>query len=194
MGERVKALIAEDDRDFAFLIRKLIEKDSRLDYVGYASDSASSVEMARNLAPDVVIMDLNLSGSELDGVDAAKEIRLTTNAKVLLLTSYEQPEIIISASKSSFASGYVFKSQCQTLADTIYRTAVSATPQAQFIKELVLSELSPAERGLLKDLIEGNIDTLSASSLKTIANQKTSIFKKLGLKSTGELTRLFRNW
>ena len=129
----------------------------------------------------------------MDGIEASKEIRLATDAKVLLLTSYEQPEIIINASKRAFASGCVFKSQCQTLTDTIHKTATSHTPQEQFIRELLMSDLTSAERSVLCDLLDGKIDTLSASSLKTIANQKTSIFKKFGLKSTSELVRVFRD-
>ena len=194
MSDVVRVLLVEDDRDFAFLIQKLIDKDDKLEFAGHADCRALGVEMAHRLKPNVVVMDLNLYGSELDGIDAAKEIRLATDAKVLLLTSYEQPEIIIEASKKAFASGYIFKSQCHTIADTIYKTAVSDTPQALFIKELLLSGLSAAERGVLNDLIEGNIQTLTSSSLKTIANQKTSIFKKIGVKSTGELVRLLKNW
>jgi len=193
MLNKVKVLLVEDDQDFVFLIQKMIKRDGKLDYLGHASGRASGVEMAQSLKPDIVVMDLNLSGSELDGIEAAKNIRLTTDAKVLLLTSYEQPEIIINASKKAFASGYVFKSQSQILTD-IYKTATSHTPQEEFIKELLLGELTPAERGVVSNMLEGNEDTLSSSSLKTVANQKTSIFKKLGVKKTSELIRIFRSW
>lgn len=192
MNDKVKVLLVEDDDDFVFLIQKLIQKDARLEYLGHASDRVFGVEMAQNLKPDIVVMDLNLSGSELDGIMAAKEIRLTTDAKILLLTSFEQPDIIIDASKKAFASGYVFKSDCQSLADIVYTTTTSHTPQEQFIKELLISELTPAEKSLISYLIEGKDDTLITSSQKTIANQKTSIFKKLGLKNTAELIRVFK--
>ncbi|MCL2108272.1 MAG: response regulator [Oscillospiraceae bacterium] len=202
---KIKVILVEDDDDFAFLVKKMITANPRLDYLGRASGWATGVEMAQTLNPQITLMDLNLSGSELDGIEAAKEIRLTTNSKVILLTSYEQPEIVIEASKKSFASGYLFKSDCQNLADTIYKTAISATPQEQFIKELVLSELTAAERGVLNELIAANSDvlssqfqskpdTVSGSSPKTIANQKTSIFRKLGVRNTGELVGVFRGW
>jgi DNA-binding NarL/FixJ family response regulator len=195
MDKRIKVLLVEDDNDFVYLIKKEIEKDDKLEYIGYASNKALGVAMARKHNPAVVVMDLNLSGSELDGIDAAKEIRLTTGAKILLLTSFEQPDIVIDAAKKAFASGYIFKSQCSTLlTDTIYKTAKSKTPQELFIKELLLGELTSAERGVLNDLIAGNINAAASSSLKTIANQKTSIFKKLGLKNTDELFAVFRDW
>jgi len=192
MNDKVRILLVEDDDDFVFLIQKLIQKDTRLEYLGHASDRASGVLMTQNLKPDIVVMDLNLSGSELDGIEAAKKIRLTTDAKILLLTSFERHEIVIGASKKAFASGYVFKSGCQSLADTVYMTATSHTPQEQFIKELLLSGLTPAEKSLITYLIEGADDTLLPSSQKTISNQKTSIFKKLGLKNTAELIRVFK--
>jgi CheY-like chemotaxis protein len=84
-----------------------------------ACDAQPSPEAARSMRPDVVLMDLNLSGDDLDGIDAAKEIRLATDAKVLLLTSYEKPDVVIQAAKRAFASGYIFKSQCKTLADDV---------------------------------------------------------------------------
>jgi len=191
MEEKIHVLLVEDDIDFAFLIKKLIKKDKRLEYVGHAQDKVIGMELAIELKPDIVLMDLNLSGSELDGIGAAKEIKLATAAKVLLLTSFEQPDIIISASKKAFASGYVYKSQCQALADTIYKTATSITPQELFIKELIINELTTAEQGVVKDMAEG---VISVSSFSTIANQKTSIFKKLGIKSTDELVKLIKNW
>ena len=192
MNKKVKVLLVEDDRDFVFLIQKMIEKDEKLEYVGHADRKELGVQMAQTLKPDIVVMDLNLSGSELDGIEAAKEIRLTTDAKVLLLTSYEQPDTMLNASKRTFASGYIFKSQCGALADTVYKTATSRTPQELFIKELVLSELTSAERGVFNDLIEGT--AVAASSLSTVANQKTSMFKKLGVRNTDEMVRIFRRW
>jgi DNA-binding NarL/FixJ family response regulator len=195
MENKIKVLLIEDDSDFVYLIKKEIEKDEKLKYLGYASNKALGAAMAREHNPGIVVTDLNLSGSELDGIDAAKEIRLTTGAKILLLTSFEQPGIVIDAAKKAFAAGYIFKSQCSTLlTDTIYKTATSVTPQELFIRELILAELTSAERSVLDDLTAGNTKAATPSSLKTIANQKTSIFKKLGLKNTDELFAVFRNW
>jgi len=191
MEEKIRILLVEDDIDFAFLIKKRIKKDKRLECTGYAQNKDSGIKLAKELKPDIVLMDLNLSGSELDGIGAAKEIKLTTGAKVLLLTSFEEPEITINASKKAFASGYVYKSQCQTLADTIYKTATSITPQELFIKEMIINELTSAEQGVIKEIAGG---VMGVSSISTIANQKTSIFKKLGIKSTDELVRLIKYW
>jgi len=146
------------------------------------------------MKPDIVVMDLNLSGNNLDGIEAAKEIRKITGIKILLLTAYEQKDIIIDASIRAFASGYVLKSQYQTIAQIIYETATSNTPQKEFIKELTLSVLSYAERGVLLDMINDTNFYTSQSSQSTVDNQKTNIYKKLGLKSKKEIIKVFKNW
>lgn len=147
--------------------------------------------MTRELRPHIVLMDINLPGG-IDGVAAARAIRLTTEGRVLMLTSCEDPEMILDASKRAFASGYIFKSHYQTLVDIICHTAEGQTPQATFIRELVLSALSSAERSIVEMLLKG--DMAVASSEKTIANQKTSIFHKLNLRGTAELIHVFKYW
>ena len=192
MADKVKVLLVEDDTDFAYLTTKEIGKSESLEFVAYAENKYTGIELAKKYQPDIVLMDLQLSKNELDGIETAKTIKLATNAKILLLTSIEDFNTIINASKKSFASGYIFKSQSQTLNEIIQQTALSHTPQEQFIKELILSDLSEAERSVF-DMIFGK-DTIVKSSDKTIANQKTNIFKKLGLKSTQDIIHIFRNW
>lgn len=192
MNEKVKVLLVENDDDYAFLISKIITDDERLEYLGHVTNRAAGVEMSCKTNPDIVVMDLNLSGSELDGIEAAKEIRLKTGAKVIFLTSFEQPDIMIEACKRAFASAYIFKSQCRGLADVIYQVATSATPQEGFIKKLLLNELSPAEISIFYNILNGDSDM--HSSQKTIANQKTNIFKKMAVKNSNELIHLFKNW
>jgi len=191
MDKKVKVLLVEDDKDFAYLIQKLITQDERLNLVGHSANKSLAIDMANDLKPDLVIMDLSLSFGEMDGIETAKEITLSTGAKVLFLTSFEQPNVIIKASKQAFASGYVFKSQCQEIAETVYRTATSHTPQEAFIRELLLNELSSAEKDILNYMLKGERETSIPSSKKTIANQKTSIFRKLGVKNTNELLMIF---
>ncbi len=191
MPDPYKVVLVEDDPDFVYLIRQAIQRCEALSFLAAATNGEEGVALCKKLRPQVVLMDLNLPGG-IDGVAAARAIRLATETRVLLLTSCEDPETIIRASKQAFASGYIFKSQCQTLTDVICRTAESATPQAALIKELVLSALSSAERGVVEMLLSGDMALSSAE--KTIANQKTSIFRKLGLRSTAELVHVFRCW
>jgi len=188
-GHKIKILIVEDDPDFNFLLRSLLEQEEDFMLSGCAEAKDEAVKLAQEVQPQIVLMDLNLSPSDpLSGVEAAREIQLVSFAKVILLTSIEDPEISIEASKKAFASGYIFKRQFELISETIRKTAYGHTPQEDFIRALILSDLSYAERTVLDMMLGKDIKLLSSE--KTIANQKTKIFKKLGVKHTSELLRL----
>lgn len=191
MHETCKVVLVEDDPDFIYLIRQAVQKCDALSFLAAAKSGEEGIALVKQLLPQVVLMDLNLAGG-MNGIAAARAIRLATPARVLLLTSCEDPETIIRASKQAFASGYIFKSQCQALVDVICRTAQAPTPQSTMIRELVLSDLSFAERSVVEMLLKSTLPISSAE--KTIANQKTSIFRKLGLHSTAELLHVFNGW
>lgn len=188
----IKIIFAEDDTDFVYLIQEFLKNESDFEVLGYADNKDDAISLAQKLKPDIVLMDLNLSSPYLDGIDAAKQIRLTTDAKVLLLTSFYQPDIIIEASKKAFASGYIFKSQYGQLPGMIRATAAGSTPQEEFIRALIVSELSVAEKTVL-ELIMGKHVEISSSE-KTIANQKTQIFKKMGLRNSNEILHVFKRY
>lgn len=192
MPNMIRVLVVEDDTDFTYLVKAALEKQPDMKLVGCTATKEDAVKMARQQNPDIVLVDLNLSYSNLDGIDAAKEIRLSTNAKVIILTAFESPQTVIEASKKSFASGYIFKSQFELLTETIRKTAHGHTPQEQMILSLILNDLTAAERAVLRSLFEHDLQLLS--SQKTIANQKTTILKKLGLKSKKDLEKLFRDF
>ena len=187
---KIRILLIENDIDFVYLIRNTIEHTEDIHFCTYAETALAGLELARSLNPDIVLTDLNLSGNQLDGIGVSRKIRLSTNAKVLLLTSFEEPSIVISASKESFASGYIFKSQCRNLCEIIRETAAGTTVQERFIQELILQELSSAERTVFDMMLGRDVEILSSE--KTIANQKTAIFKKLGLKNQHELLHIFQ--
>ncbi len=188
--KKIKVFLVEDDLDFIFLIQKTIIGDYRLDFCGYSRSSSEAVEQADKHSPDIVLVDINLGSDDKSGIDTAREIRLSTDAKIIFLTSSEQPQQVINASKKAFASGYIYKSKCQNLCNIIYNTALSDTPEELFIRELILQELSIAERSVL-DIILGKNTGLQSSS-KTIANQKTNIYRKLGIKNASELVHIFK--
>ena len=190
MGQRkIRVLIVEDDPEFCFSIQNtLLEAD--MEVAGVAGTAQQALAMALERKPDIALMDLCLTESRLDGIEAGKAIRLQTPAKVLILTSYEDMRTIREACCRSFASGYIFKSQFELLVETIRRTAAGHTPQEYLIFSLILSELSPAEYSIL-ELLTGK-DLKLQSSPKTISNQKSHLLKKLGLGSQEELLHIFK--
>lgn len=188
MKDTIKVMIVEDDRDFLFLVKTLLEDEPDIDVAGTASAREEAVFMAREMEPDIVIMDLYLT-EDADGIEAARQIRLKTDAKIIILTAQEEPELVIAASRRAFASGYVFKRHYRMLAETVRETAGGHTPQEYMIRSAVLSELTPAERCVFEDMI-GNSVKLNSSE-KTINNQKTKIFQKLGVRNKRDILHLF---
>ena len=190
MDNKIKVLIVEDDEDYAFLIKQHIVKETDIECVGIARNPEDAVRLSCELLPQIVIMDLNLSVSDFDGVEASKDIRIKTDAKIIILTSLESVEIVEHAVKKAFASDYLFKSQFSILCDTIRHVANGTTPHQILIRKLILEDLSAAEQSVLELMIGKDIGIKSAS--KTISNQKTSILRKLGLKNSNELVKLLR--
>ena len=191
---KVKVLLVEDEYDFAFLVEDEIARDKRLEYLGHAFDSLAGVEAACRLEPDIVVLDLYLEGSYHDGIEAAREIRIKTDAKIMFLTGFEQRDIMYEACSKAFASGYIFKSQIHDIADSIYDTATKETPLKLAFQKNVRDGLTPAQQFVLDGLMGENTGAFNYSSIKTIANHKTVIFRKLGLKNEKELLHVFRNW
>ncbi len=188
----IRILIVEDDADFAFLIKNTINSQPDMEVVGAASNRQEALNFVELLLPDMVLMDLSLSESKLDGIEAARSIRLSTSVKLLILTAFENPDIILDACRRSFAFGYLFKSQFDLLVGTIRKTMEGPTPQEYMIQALILSTLSPAEQSVLNLLLGKEVEL--HSSPKTISNQKTSILKKLRLKSQEELIHIFQTY
>ena len=96
---------------------------------------------------------------------------------------------MVQASVKAFASAYVMKSQFPLLLPTIRETAQGVTPQAHLICSALLQSLTPAEMAVFQYML-GTPVTLHSSE-KTIANQQTSILRKLGLQNKQQLRHVF---
>ena len=187
--KKISVMIVEDDMDFQFLIRRAILREPDMETAGCFDNPAAAVRAALQRPPDIVLMDLSLGKSVSEGISASRPIRLATDSKVLILTSYENPTTVVEAAVNSLAHGYLFKSHFDLLIETIRKTAAGATPQEFMIETLLLSRLSPAERSVFEIMI--GRDVTLHSSPKTISNQKTMVLKKLGFSSQNELMHIF---
>jgi len=105
--ERRRVIIADDE---AIIRMDLKEMLGNLGYlvVGEAPDARSAVNQARELRPDIVIMDIKFEGDDFDGIEAAKVLTAEKIAPVLLLTAFSQTELVERA-KEAAVSGYVVK-------------------------------------------------------------------------------------
>ena len=186
----IKVMIVEDDEDFTVMIQKLLSRHSRIRVVCAHRKRYGIVEAARQCSPDIVLMDLHLGSSSMDGIRASREIRIHTNAKVLIFTALDSPEIIQKAAKEAFASGYIFKNQLSLLVENIFALAEGYTADEYLVASSALSCLTEAEMSVFQIMM--GKDIVLQSTKKTIANQKTRIIRKLGLENQKELEHVFK--
>jgi signal transduction histidine kinase len=105
LKETMRVLIVEDD----FMVSKMIQ--GRLEQAGYrvlgeAANGRQAVEMVRSLRPDVVLMDIEMP--EMDGIEATRLIYEACPTPVVMLTAYQNPELVRQASEAG-AGAYLIK-------------------------------------------------------------------------------------
>ena len=103
--KRKRILIADDE---SIILMDLREMLANLGYlvVGEANDGQSAVNMARELRPDLVVMDIKMP--DMDGIEAARVLTAEKIAPVLLLTAYSQQDLIEQAREAGVV-GYLVK-------------------------------------------------------------------------------------
>jgi response regulator NasT len=91
VGARTRVLIAEDEALIRLDLREMLEEEG-FEVVGEVADGASAVRLARELAPDLVILDVKMP--VMDGIEAAEEISRERLSGILILTAFSQREVI----------------------------------------------------------------------------------------------------
>jgi two-component system, response regulator PdtaR len=105
MVSQRRILIAEDESISRMDLREILENLGYL-VVGEAGDGRSAVNMARELRPDLVVMDLKMP--EMDGIAASRVLAADKIAPVLVMTAYSDPEYVEGASAAG-VMGYLVK-------------------------------------------------------------------------------------
>jgi len=104
----VRILIVDDQEPFRLAARMVVEATDGFEVVGEAETGEDSVVKASELAPDLVLMDVNLPG--INGLDATRQILARSNTVVvLLLSTYEEDEYAPRAAECG-AAAYIPKS------------------------------------------------------------------------------------
>jgi DNA-binding NarL/FixJ family response regulator len=193
-----RVLLVDDHDLFRTGLRNLLA-DQGVDVVGEAQTGAEALGLVRELAPDVVVMDLNMPG--MNGVEATRQINvLAPLTRVLVLTISDEDADVLDAILAG-ASGYLLKdSSIQELLQGIRSAAVGealisphiaskvlqrirATSTSPEIADTIRSELSDREIQVLKLIANGTDNAQIAAELhispKTVKNHISNILMKL---------------
>jgi len=207
MAAKIKVLLAEHDNDWIEVFENEIRNDKRFIYLGCAQTTDTSIEMACELEPDVVVLDIYFDHSSLreSGIHAARKIRISTNAKIVFFTNNDDTELLIKACKIGLASGYIRKHDYFSYGDEIYNAVTTMTPLKCYIIKDVRSQLNDTGESILAKILNGTIEGTKDSDgwyeEKTISRYKTKIYKAFGLDNDvqekdreGVLRRIFETW
>jgi two-component system, NarL family, response regulator LiaR len=191
----IRILIADDHSMVRQGLRMFLELDPELEIVGEASNGDEAVRMARQLRPNVVLMDLVMPG--MDGIAATREIRdALPQTEVLALTSVLEDDLVVGAVRAG-AIGYLLK---DVQGDELCRAIKAAdagqaqlAPQAaaRLMQEISSPErpetLTERENEVLRLLSQGLSNKEIAQHLalgeKTIKTHVSHILGKLGVQS-----------
>lgn len=196
MEDKIRVLIADDHVLVREGLIKLLQRDERINIIKEVGDGQAAIDVARQEHPDVVLMDINMPGT--DGIIATKVIKKEIPAtKIIALTIYEDDEVIEMVKAG--VSAYVLKDVAGSeLIETIYRVldgevVIHPRVAKRLVKELTSSEtqkeeakLTKREKDVLGMLVKGYSNRDMAEKMfiseKTVKNHMTSIFRKLGVK------------
>ena len=201
---KIKILVVDDHAIMRDGIHALIDLHDDIEVVGEASDGKEAIEKVRELAPDVVIMDIAMPG--MDGLEAARRIRKRNpEVKVLVLTQHDHKEYVLSAIKARVAGYLPKRAVSLELVSAIravhrgesflYPSAATALIQDYLRKGEVepYDYLTEREREILKLIAEGHTSREIANmlfiSLKTVQGHRTKIMEKLDIHNRTELIR-----
>jgi DNA-binding NarL/FixJ family response regulator len=210
-GTTTRVLLADDHDILRQGLRMLLSMQPEIEVVGEARTGNEALALARELQPDVVVLDISMP--DMDGLEACRHLHTEVPAThVLILTMHESEEYFFQALRAG-AAGYLVKKAAPTdlhmainavahggaflypgLARALIR-AYTSTPAAPTSEQPVadLQVLTPREREVLTLVAEGHTNQEIADrlvlSIKTVQSHRAKVMEKLGLANITQLVR-----
>ena len=202
--DNIKILIVDDHAVLRDGIRALLDLHDDIEIIGEASEGKEAIEKARELSPDIVVMDIAMSG--MDGLEATRRlVKKNPKLKVLILTQHDNREYILSSIKAG-AVGFVpkralgselvsaIRAVCRG-ESFLYPSAATAVIEEYLrqVEEEPYDQLTDREREVLKLIADGHTSREIAEmlfiSLKTVLGHRTKIMEKLSIHNRTELIK-----
>jgi DNA-binding NarL/FixJ family response regulator len=203
----IRVLIADDHQIVREGLRSMLEKELWIKVVGEAAEGRTTLRLARELAPDVIIMDVAMPG--LNGIEATRQIAAEfPTIKVIALSMHDDRRFVLNMIKAG-AKGYMLKdSAFKDLAKAIGVVMANKIYLSDEIADIVVKDylasvitdepsvfhlLSAREREVLQLIAEGKTSNQIAESLhistKTVETHRSQLMAKLKIKTIAELTK-----
>ena len=201
---RIRILMVDDHEVVRLGLKSLLERHAQFEVVAEASSENEAVDKALEHKPDVILMDVRLSGG--NGVDASARIMAKLpETKILILTSFADDEMLFAAIRAG-AVGYVLKqvggAELMRAIEAAVRGEATLDPSLtqKLFSEMrrsmqreeasAFDELTTQEMQVLSLIAEGNTNRNIADSLflseGTVRNYVSSILSKLGVSNRAE--------
>jgi len=196
----IKVLIADDHVFYREGVRALLSNVPNIEVIGEANNGEEAIAQARDLQPDVILMDLKMPG--MNGIDATRRIHETDpNTGVLVITMFDDEDSVFAAMRAG-ARGYLLKDADKDevvraivaveRGEAIFSPAIAqrmmqyfSAPSASSKKNQPdeFAELTDRELEILELIAQGHNNLVIANklslSIKTVQNYVSSILNKL---------------
>ena len=203
----IKVLIADDHQIVRQGLRHLLEKEPDLIVVAEAEDGRATVRLAREVRPEVIIMDVAMP--DLNGIEAARQIIFEMPlVKVIALSMYADRRFVLNMLRAG-ACGYLLKDCAyEELVKAIRAVLADKTYLSPGVTDIVVRDyiqgtrspetsvyslLTPREREVLQLMSEGKSTQQIAEclcvSVKTVETHRQQLMQKLKRHSVAELTK-----
>ncbi len=203
-AKRARVVLADDHALIIEGMKALLSPG--YDVVGVAEDGRQLILLAERLKPDVIVVDVSMP--ELNGIDAAKQLRHSLPGTKLLMVSMHCDATFVTEALQAGASGYLVKRSApqellQAVDEVLHgRTYITPLVTRDLVDMLMVPQggpgelfgrLTPRQREVLQLVAEGRSNKEIAAALfvscKTVEFHRSNIMRALGLHTTAELTR-----
>ena len=219
---KLSVLIVDDHPVFLQGLRRILESEPDIEVVGAANDGEQALDLARCLAPDVVLLDINLPS--MNGMQVTRQLKADAPAvAVILLTAYHDQDQVLHAIRAGASAYYPKDVHPDTLLDAIRQVCqgfyvieeniLSKPELAEWITvrfaefdslwegaEAMFTPLSAREMSVLNLIARGMSNRQAAAELgisyQTVKNHMTSILRKLAVndRTQAAIYALRRGW